>query len=325
MKLHPKILYRRHLYFATFDAMPKEKSTNTKKSNETKSRTTAGTTTKKSASSASSNKKSPKATTTKKTLTTKKSPTKKTETKAKSTKEHIAKKSEFIKKVAIQAESSKSSLLGKRKISNQIPTRIRIFFWCSLLLFCTAIYKAFLLPKITAPTPEITIQQDEDLNEGIIISDNENDLEVYFPLIVDEIEATEEKISGAQFIYQFYQTFSQKDIPTLISLFDAPLQRNAEIRQFFSAYKINPFIDNIQDNHVRPENIELISTSASGVEEYRFNLNYHLTTNSQDFAETRAIKVRFTDNGPRVASIHCESTRCSFNPFFRPESYGLIQ
>jgi hypothetical protein len=119
--------------------------------------------------------------------------------------------------------------------------------------------------------------------------------------------------------------FSQKDSTNLTSLFDTPLQKSADIRRFFSDYKITPFIDNIENNKIAPYNITLISTSPTGTEEYSYMLNYHLIPGDITFEEERIAKVKYTDNGPKIASIRCESYRCSYNPFFRPESYGLIQ
>jgi hypothetical protein len=106
---------------------------------------------------------------------------------------------------------------------------------------------------------------------------------------------------------------------------DTPLQRSEDIRRFFSAYKITPFIDNIENNSIAPYNINLETTSPSGVEEYKYTLEYHLIPQDIDFQEERRVKIRYTDNGPKIASIRCETHRCSYNPFFRPESYGLIQ
>ena len=116
---------------------------------------------------------------------------------------------------------------------------------------------------------------------------------------IEESTTTEETLSpsvGPAFIKQFYQVFSQKDIDTLISLMDTPLQRSTDIRRFFSSYKITPFIDNIENNKVQPENIQLIDTSPTGVEEYQYELNYHLIPNGQDFKETRVVRIKYTES-----------------------------
>ncbi|MDR0282482.1 MAG: hypothetical protein LBI53_04175 [Candidatus Peribacteria bacterium] len=127
------------------------------------------------------------------------------------------------------------------------------------------------------------------------------------------------------FLKEFYFQLSNKNITGIVDLMDKPLKSSSEIRRIFSEYRITPFIDGIEHHQISPENIELISISNAGVEEYRYNINYTLADSDQTFAETRLTKIRFTDNGPRVASIHCESKRCSYNPFFRPESFGLIK
>jgi hypothetical protein len=220
----------------------------------------------------------------------------------------------FLKKVATQTEAQLQPVKLSKE-GQKIPMRVRVFFGASLLLFCTALYQAILRPTLNAAETDIAT----DIPQ-IIISDDEDEW------IASQLTPTEtEQNSGKQFLQQFYQTLSQKDIATLTTLFDTPLQKSTEIKQFFSAYKITPFIDNITTNSVLPEQIALVSTSPSGVEEYRYQLNYHLEPTNQDFAETRVAKIKYTENGPKIASIRCETPRCSFNPFFRPENYGLIQ
>jgi hypothetical protein len=84
---------------------------------------------------------------------------------------------------------------------------------------------------------------------------------------------------------------------------DTPLEKNTTIRQFFSTYKIEPFINNIETNSLHPENITLVSTSPSGIEEYQYNLTYKLASDKgiaeqrtvNDFVETRVVRIKYTD------------------------------
>lgn len=283
--------------------MPKEKSKNTvKKPSSTK------TTTKKST-------KTPVKKTEKKSETTKVVKKKTPQTNAK-------KKAELVKKLALQAEEIKTptalSSKANKKESNKIPTWVWIFFWCSLLLFCISLYMAFLRPKIQQP-----IEQPNDKEQEIIISNHEEDINDSNNTQPKNDEIKEQNSqAGQEALSEFYQKFSSKDTKELQKLFDSPLQKSTDIQKFFSEYKITPFIDNIEGNSISPENIELLSTSPSGVEEYQYNINYKL--NNQEFSELRKAKIRYTTEGAKIASIHCESHRCSYNPFFRPESYGLI-
>jgi hypothetical protein len=216
--------------------------------------------------------------------------------------------------------------------SRKVPVGVWIFFGCSLLIFFIALYQSFLRPSDAVapdsfswdsilPAPQDTPDPQDSLLSGvtgdIIISDNVD--ERYPP------ETSSVAPSGPAFLQQFYEVFSQKDITTLTSLFDAPLQRSQDIRRFFSEYKITPFIDNIENNRIIPSNISLLATSPSGVEEYQYTLSYRLIPQDLSFEEERIAKVKYTDDGPKIASIRCETPRCSYNPFFRPESYGLIQ
>ncbi|MDR0369003.1 MAG: hypothetical protein LBH96_00220 [Candidatus Peribacteria bacterium] len=177
---------------------------------------------------------------------------------------------------------------------------------------------AFLRPKLQHP-----IQQPNNQEQEIIISNNENDINDSNNTQFEDVESKEDDTqTGEEVLSNFYQKFSSKEIRELQQLFDAPLQKSNDIQRFFSEYKITPFIDNIEGNSIAPENIELLSTSPSGVEEYQYNINYKL--NNQEFSELRKAKIRYTTEGAKIASIRCETHRCSYNPFFRPESYGLI-
>ena len=198
----------------------------------------------------------------------------------------------------------------------KIHTGVRIFFGCSLFLFCIAVYYAILRPQ--------SIETSNQKNLEMIVSDNNFSNEETNQNTENTPPILEESF-GSLFLKEFYYQLSSKNITGVIDLMDKPLRNSSEIRRIFSEYRIVPFIDGIEYNQIFPENIELISTSNSGVEEYRYNINYKLADSDQTFAETRLTKIKFTDNGPKIASIHCESKRCSYNPFFRPESYGLIK
>jgi hypothetical protein len=168
------------------------------------------------------------------------------------------------------------------------------------LLFCIAIYQAFLRPSsdifsrpslretnLTESSIETSTTGTDFPVEEILISNNVD--EWYSP------QTSAETLSGAAFIEQFYQVFSQKDIVTLTTMFDAPLQKSADIKRFFSEYKITPFIDNIENHSITPYNIGLENTSPSGVEEYSYIIDYRLIPQNIDFEEQRTAKIRYTD------------------------------
>jgi hypothetical protein len=190
------------------------------------------------------------------------------------------------------------------KTSRNIPNGVRIFFGCALLLFCIAIYHAFLRPSSTtfsreplretnlAEQPTETSTTETIFPTGNILISNNVD-EWYPPQTPSQTSA--ETSSGEAFLKQFYQAFSQKDIATLTAMFDAPLQKSADIKRFFSEYKITPFIDNIKNHSITPYNIGLENTSPSGVEEYSYIIDYHLIPQNIDFEEQRTAKIRYTD------------------------------
>jgi hypothetical protein len=96
-----------------------------------------------------------------------------------------AQKARLIKKIAQQAEEQQIEQQIKKAIHSParknaegkrtIPIGIRIFFGCSLLLFCIALYKAILLPKIiqhNSDMPTVTTVTNRETNQPPILTDN---------------------------------------------------------------------------------------------------------------------------------------------------------
>jgi hypothetical protein len=157
-----------------------------------------------------------------------------------------------------------------------------------VLLLCIALYKAILLTKIIQNTSFSTVET--TTTDHLVI-----------PPTLSHVEPTAEELAkeqsvGVAFLKQFYQVFSQKDIETLRSLMDTPLQKSTDIRRFFSSYKITPFIDNIENQSISPSNITLVATSPSGTEEYKYTITYHLIPQNLPFEEEWIAKVRYTEN-----------------------------
>lgn len=203
-----------------------------------------------------------------------------------------------------------------------IPVWVWIFFGCSLLMFCIALYESCMRPKMISETQKWATEED------IIVNIDSSETPISEPSNTESsITVVEEATTGPQFLYQWYQIFSSKDVALLKTLMDSAMRNNATIKQFWSAYKINSFIDGIENHSLQPQNITLISTSPSWIEEYQYELEYSLLPeyNAQHFKETRVAKVRYTETGPQLASLRCETPRCSYNPFFRPENYGLVK
>lgn len=319
--------------------MPKEKS-NTKKIPAKKNSFTA--------SAASSTKKTVKKVPVKKPVsqkntTTKKESISKTSVKKLST-EQTRKKEEFISKVALAAIQQERTLPSSpKKVTKKIPVWVWIFFGASLLLFCISLYQALLFPQLTTSNQSsLTPTQNMGTNEGILSSNQE---ETIFPLFENEEDTTawtendsltllgsvestvtDEDYQNIALIQNFYSLVSAKDIEGLRNLFDTPMKNSSNIRSIFSNYKISPFIDNIRGNKIQPTNISLIDTSDSGTKEYEYMLTYTLETSdqTQEFDELWKIKIRTENGEQKIGSIWCESYRCSYNPFFWPEAYGLI-
>lgn len=225
-----------------------------------------------------------------------------------------------------------------------IPVPVWIFFGVSLFLFCTAIYQSVLQQKLVGYEWETEVIIPTVIDTGDESIDWQwNTWEIWNPWNPSQwldnqsdtqqssIQVIEEALNGTQLIQQFYQVFSAKNVDAMLSLFDINLQRDSTIRQFFVDKNISSFIDNIENNRLSPANIQLLPPSKTGTEEYQYDLIYRLASGKgidemwtvNDFIETWIIKVKTTQNWPKISSIRCETHRCSFNPFFRPENYGI--
>ncbi|MDR2190490.1 MAG: hypothetical protein LBP53_04830 [Candidatus Peribacteria bacterium] len=248
-------------------------------------------------------------TTTKKTATTKKKPL--TSSLPKRTIPSKAPKlpSKTSSNVAPKAPLISHHQLLSHKETNKIPNWVWIFFGCSLLLFCTALYRAVLRPN-NLSLLEPTIPNEPSLTETEMVSEEPtteevgSDGNVRYPPVIEETlpevtlpeEEPTAQVSGIAFLQQFYQVFSQRDITTLRNLMDTPLQKSADMKRFFSDYKITPFLDNIEHHQITPYNISLVDTSPSGVEEYSYMIGYHLIPQNINFEEQRIAKIRYTES-----------------------------
>lgn len=85
-------------------------------------------------------------------------------------------KERLIQKIAQQAKDAQIEKQAK-KVEKKIPIGIRIFFGCSLLLFCIALYKTILFPKIIQSQPSNTLTADV----STVDVENPEMNEPYFP------------------------------------------------------------------------------------------------------------------------------------------------
>lgn len=119
--------------------------------------------------------KSNKTTASKTTTSTQKTTTKST-SKTKAVKSTATKqKAALIKKLAEKVESNTPITKGATHKQEKIPNRVRVFFGCSLLLFCISLYQAFLRPRPTIDQPAPQQEQNlpsENIEEIIISDDN---------------------------------------------------------------------------------------------------------------------------------------------------------
>lgn len=217
-----------------------------------------------------------------------------------------------------------------KKEKKLIPLRVRVFFGSSLLMFCVAMYQALLRPQLLKDQgeerernlPAVEVAATLPTSETLPTSNQAVPAPRETVVETPALTLVEEATTGPQFLHQWYQIFSAKELTLLNQMMDPVFKRNPTIKQFWKAYNINAFIDGIETHRLQPEKITLLG-SFEGGEEYAYELKYTLLPAYQglQFHEKRKAKIKFTEQGPRLFSLYCETTKCSHNPFFRPDKY----
>lgn len=257
----------------------------------------------------------------------------------------IASQANRAKKKALIEKVAKSEIVSGQKVEtsdNKIPLWVRIFFWCSLLLFCVSFYQAIIRPQI---------ENDKSITENVErIDDNsiniENDIEWWIDEddtnIEDNSDALEsENITNesgtsdnqqsatpntaVDVINKFFVSLSDRDFDWAFDLMIPALRGYADIRNHFTSFRMNPFLDWIEWWRLEPQNIEYIKSPAYWKDVYNFNLSYVMKSNQEKYEETREFGVNTSWNEPKISSIRCISTKCSYHPIFWPENFGLMR
>jgi len=244
-----------------------------------------------------------------------------------------AKKKALIEKVA---NSDVVSMKKDEKVNAKIPLWVWIFFWCSLLLFCVSFYQAIIRPQIEGKNvvvdesvnlvgesvgndwnspeigdvDEIVIHEDESLNQV----EDENEIQwVAVPQSANDV------------IVEFFNRLSNRDFDWTFDLMTPALRGYADIRNHFSSVRMNPFLDWIEWWKVTPTNIQYIKSPSYWKDVYNFDLSYVLKSNQEKFEEMWEFGVNTAWDEPKISSIRCISSKCSYHPIFWPENFGLMK
>ena len=241
------------------------------------------------------------------------------------------KKKALIEKFA----SDERVYVENRKVSSssKIPLWVWVFFWCSLLLFCVSFYQAIIRPQLEEWLAEANIW-----NEYVENWDNSDSLwenwewdssENIDSVSLSDIENESDFVSvvpatAVETIQEFFRRLSAKEFDSSFELFTPAMQRSSEIREHFTSFRMNPFISWIQWD-LTPTNFQYVDTSAYWRDRYSFDLSYVLNSNQERYDETWEFIVDTTWDEPKIATIVCTTSRCSYHPIFWPENFGMMR
>lgn len=272
-------------------------------------------------------------------------PTKKTSTDLKSSKKAVSKKSDskkvVVKKrtaelmptkasaVAIvsRAQRAKNSSFSTKTISDEgskskkttkIPLWVWIFFGCALLLFSVAFYKAIINPQLDVVVVDrLETDSNKELQwESVVIDLNDKS---------DIIEIINENLSDGDCIVTFFDKLSNQDFIWAFELLDSPLQKSSEIKDHFTSFRMSPFLAWIQWEKLEPKNIRYVWQTAAWNDEYRFDLSYVLKSDTSQYEEEWKVVLKNQNWKVKIASLICETKKCSYHPLFWPENYDLMR
>jgi len=231
-----------------------------------------------------------------------------------------AKKQALIKKLA----STENMPNTKNEPSNntKIPLWVRIFFWCSLLLFCISFYQAIIRPQIEKwITNNINIEENNwnTYNAQDITTTNINNPENN---INNNLWKNNSEIAQ-NIIGEFFNRLSNRNFDEALSLFTPALRNSTEIKEHFTAYRMNPFLNWILWWKLTPTNFQNISYSWK--EKYSFNLSYTISWSQETYNENREFIINTSWEEPKISSIMCITSKCSYHPIFWPENFNLTK
>ena len=242
-----------------------------------------------------------------------------------------AKKKALIEKVA------KSDVIPKRRdetSDTRIPLWVWVFFGCSLFLFCISFYQAIIRPQIEIEN--ITVNEssyltDENVDSGWDSHQVETDNEIVpeneslNQIQVEENQWVNVPQTAVDVIEWFFARLSNRDFDWAFDLMTSGLRSYPDIRNHFTSVRMEPFFDWIEWWKVTLSNIEYIKSPAYWKDVYNFDLSYVLKSNHEKYEETWEFGINNSWDEPKISSIRCISSKCSYHPIFWPENFGLTK
>jgi len=244
--------------------------------------------------------------------------------------------------IASQANRAKQALIEKVASSDvpyrkpessdtKIPLWVWVFFGCSLLLFCISFYKAIIYPQldggqIDEESIEFLMDWDEDKN----IEDNPQNIDDSISSENNEINTIQEswiKVpeTATETIEEYFSRLSNRDFDWAFDLMIPVLRSMAEIRDHFTSFRMNPFLDWIQWWRITPTNFEYVNSPDFWKDVYKFDLSYVMNSDQSKYDETWEFTVNTKWDEPKISGIRCVTPKCSYHPIFWPENFGLMR
>ena len=249
--------------------------------------------------------------------------------------------------IASQANRAKQALIEKVASSDapykkaestdtKIPLWVWVFFWCSLLIFCISFYRAVIYPQldwwnvIDNESIEFLMDWDEDSGDVESSQDVENsqDASISDELPVEnnnEDNSIRVPETATETIEEYFSRLSDRNFDGAFDLMIPALRSTSEIRDHFTSFRMNPFLDWIEWWRITPTNFEYVKSPTYWKDVYKFDLSYVLSSDQSRYDETWEFTVNTKWEEPNISSIRCTTSKCSYHPIFWPENFGLMR
>ena len=213
---------------------------------------------------------------------------------------------------------------------DKIPGWVWTFFGCSLLLFCISFYQAIFRPSIEK---ELINPDTESDFYWVIENTSEWDTNDLEEENVDEWDVSETVDNGGykipttavETIQEYFNRISNRQFEELFDLFLPVLKNSSEMKNHFTSFRMNPFLDWIEWWRLEPTNFKYISSPAFGRDRYSTDLSYTLISNRQKYEETWEFLIDSKGEEFKSVSVVCSTPKCSYHPIFWPENFGLLR
>ena len=247
--------------------------------------------------------------------------------------------------IATQANrAKKQALIDKMASSNppykkiessdtKIPLWVWVFFWCSLLLFCVSFYKAIIYPQLDGgKTDEVEFLM--EWNDDVFVEDNYQNIDDSGTLVDEydnvDFDSTDSSwinipVTAVETIEEFFSRLSDRNFDGAFDLMIPVLRNSSEIREHFTSFRMNPFLDWIEGWRLFPTNFQYIKSPSYWKDVYNFDLSYSIGSDWSKYDETWEFTVNMAWNEPKISSIRCVTPKCSYHPIFWPENFGLMR